>query len=155
MHLDQCANGTHSPLPGRGRKLLWVDDSRPLLGLYKLVFEGLGFQVRATSSPGEALDHLCSDDTDAAIVDYEMPEMNGDALASLIKGRRPNLPVILYSGSDRIPPNAMRWVDAICSKAESRQQLLITIEALSPRHRLRTVSTEHPMRTRPLPRKPQ
>ena len=114
--------------PGRGQKLLWVDDSRLLLGLYKTVFEGFGFEVQATCSPHEALDHLSSRAADVAILDYEMPEMDGGVLASLIKGRHPEVPVILYSGSDGIPSDAHRWVDAICSKTAPREELLAAIE---------------------------
>jgi len=119
--------GIASSRPGRSRKLLWVDDSRPMLALYKAVFEGLGFDVQAICSPQEALDHLSSQATDVAILDYEMPDMDGGVLASLIKGLRPELPVILYSGSTCIPQDVHRWVDAICSKAAPLEELLAMI----------------------------
>src|SRR6266446_6480273 len=92
--------------PWTGYRLLWVDDSRPLLSLYKSVFESLGFEVLATSSPAEALDHVASDSTDVAILDYDMPEMDGVVLASLLKDRCPMLPVILHSGNTNIPDSA-------------------------------------------------
>jgi len=129
--------------PGKGRRLLWVDDSGPLLGLYKMVFENLGFQVEVTCSPHEALDRMSSQDMDAAILDYEMPEMDGGILASLIKRRHPELPVILYSGSILIPQNARHWVDAICSKAAPREELLTIIETLAQRAELRARNEEH------------
>jgi len=119
------------PQPWRGRRLLWVDDSRPLLSLYKSVFESLGFEVLATSSPDEALEHVSSNAPDVAILDYDMPGMDGGMLALLIKDRYPVLPVILYSGSTGIPPTAHHWVDAICAKAAPREELLTTIELLS------------------------
>lgn len=114
--------------PGKGQKLLWVDDSPLLLGLYQAVFESFGFEVQAVCSPREALDYLSTQAIDAAILDYEMPEMNGGVLASFIKARHPELPVILYTGSLSISPEAHRWVDAICSKAAPRERLLATIE---------------------------
>ena len=117
--------------PWTGRRLLWVDDSRILLSLYKSVFESLGFEVLATPSAAEALKHLSSGVADVAILDYDMPEMDGGMLASLIKDRNPKLPVILYSGSTSIPSNAHRWVDAVCSKGGSREELLTTIERLA------------------------
>jgi CheY-like chemotaxis protein len=119
------------PQPWRGRRLLWVDDSRPLLSLYKSVFESLGFEVLATSSPDEALEHVSSNAPDVAILDYDMPGMDGGMLALLIKDRYPVLPVILYSGSTGIPPTAHHWVDAICAKAAPREELITTIELLS------------------------
>ncbi len=119
------------PQPWRGRRLLWVDDSRPLLSLYKSVFESLGFEVLATSSPDEALEHVSSNAPDVAILDYDMPGMDGGMLALLIKDRYPVLPVIIYSGSTGIPPTAHHWVDAICAKAAPREELITTIELLS------------------------
>ena len=117
--------------PWTGRRLLWVDDSRALLSLYKSVFESLGFEVLATSSPDEALEHVSSNAPDVAILDYDMPGMDGGMLASLIKDRYPVLPVILYSGSTGIPLTAHYWVDAICAKTAPREELLTTIELLS------------------------
>jgi CheY-like chemotaxis protein len=83
--------------PWTGRRLLWVDDSRALLSLYKSVFESLGFEVLTTSSPDEALEHVSSNAPDVAILDYDMPGMDGAMLASLIRPLSV-LPVILYSG---------------------------------------------------------
>jgi len=117
--------------PWTGRRLLWVDDSRALLSLYKSVFESLGFEVLATSSPDEALEHVSSNAPDVAILDYDMPGMDGGMLASLIKDRYPVLPVILYSGSTGIPLTAHYWVDAICAKTAPREELLTTIALLS------------------------
>jgi len=119
------------PQPWRGRRLLWVDDSRPLLSLYKSVFESLGFEVLATSSPDEALEHVSSNAPDVAILDYDMPGMDGGMLALLIKDRYPVLPVILYSGSTGIPPTAHHWVYFFYANGDHREELLTTIELLS------------------------
>ncbi len=120
-----------APQPWKRCGLLWVDDSQLLLSLYKSVFESFGFDVLATSSPEEALDRVSSDSTDVAILDYDMPKMDGGVLASLLKDRRPTLPVILYSGSTSIPHSTHCWVDAICGKAAPREELLATIGRLS------------------------
>ena len=114
-----------------GRRLLWVDDSRLLLSLYKSIFEDLGFEVVATSSPVEALEHLAWGKADLAILDYDMPEMDGGILASLIKDRHPMLPVILYSGNISVPSSTRQRVDAVCVKGAAREELLDTIERLA------------------------
>ena len=116
-------------------RLLFVDDSPTLLMLYKSVFESLGFKVQATSSPEEALNHASLGTTDVAILDYEMPEMDGGRLAYLIKERHPTLPVILYSGCVCISPSANDCVDAFCAKGAPREELLTTIERLLSRPR--------------------
>jgi CheY-like chemotaxis protein len=120
-----------SEQPWKASRLLWVDDSRMLLSLYKAVFESLGFEVSATSSPEEALEQLSDHAADVAILDYDMPGMDGGMLASLMKDRYPTLPVILYSGNNSIPPSARHWVDAVCAKASPREELLATIDRLS------------------------
>ncbi|MGZ7076125.1 MAG: response regulator [Candidatus Angelobacter sp.] len=130
--------GTGSPHrasgnPSNPRRLLWVDDSQAMLSLYKAVFESLGFEVLSTSSPEEALNHASLATTDVAILDYEMPEMDGGQLAHLIKNRRPMLPVIMYSGCMHIPQSASHCVDAFCAKAAPRAELLATIDRLSGR----------------------
>jgi DNA-binding NtrC family response regulator len=133
MPLDGSIASEHpvAPQPWKGRRLLWVDDSRLLLSLYQTVFESLGFDVMATSSPEEALHHASTNAADVAILDYDMPEMDGGVLASIIKDRCPMLPVILYSGCASIPHSAHHWVDAICPKAAPREDLLTMIEQVS------------------------
>jgi CheY-like chemotaxis protein len=121
-----------SIFPPRSRpyRILWVDDARSLLSLYKAIFEGLGFEVVTTPSPLEALDRISWDQADVAILDYDMPEMDGGALASIIKSRVPLMPVILYTGSTKVPRRARCCVDAICAKASARGELLTVVERL-------------------------
>jgi DNA-binding NtrC family response regulator len=134
------------PLSPTKQKILWVDDSSSLLSLYQAVFGSLGFEVTATSRPQDAL--MQAANADVAILDYDMPDMNGAALASLIKESHPALPVILYSGNGSIPDAAHQWVDAICEKGAPREELISTIDRLSSerpssgRARLGEVSVE-------------
>ena len=114
-------------------RLLWVDDTQTLLSLYKSIFESLGFEVLAISSPREALNHAWLANADVAILDYEMPEMDGGQLADLLKAWHPTLPVILYSGC--VDLNALHCdsVDAFCAKSAPREELLTTIQRLLPK----------------------
>jgi DNA-binding NtrC family response regulator len=125
------------------RTLLWVDDSRSLLSLYKVVFETLGFEVLASFLPEDALRLLSSHAVDVAILDYDMPAMNGGMLASLVKSEFPMLPVILYTGNTSIPNSTHRCVDAICAKAAPREELLAVIERLAREAATRPASSGH------------
>ena len=107
--------------------LVWIDDYQPGLTVYKAVFEGLGFRVLAASCGRAGLDLIDSHAVDAVIVDYEMPDMDGEAIATSIRNSRPELPVILFSGSSLVPSRVKSVVDAVCDKAGSRDDLLAAI----------------------------
>jgi DNA-binding NtrC family response regulator len=130
--------------PAKRQTIFWVDDCLPLLSLYRAVFESLGFEVRAASCAADALKHAELSTADIVILDYDMPDMNGAVLASLIKNQCPSIPVILYSGSSSITPAAHKWVDAICAKGAPREELLSTIDRLASGRRASGSGMPHP-----------
>ena len=69
---------------------------------------------------------------DAVLLDYEMPGMNGHEVAVEIKRVRPELKVILLSGSE-IPTQALALVDAFVPKLEASRELLPMIAELCSR----------------------
>jgi CheY-like chemotaxis protein len=109
------------------KTLVWIDDYQPGLTVYKAVFERLGFRVLTASCGKLGLELVDSNPVNAVIVDYEMPEMDGEAVATSIKNSRPELPVILFSGSSLVPSRVKNVVDAVCDKARSRDELLAAI----------------------------
>jgi DNA-binding NarL/FixJ family response regulator len=66
---------------------------------------------------------------DAVLLDYEIPSMNGSDVAFNIKRVRPELAVVLLSGSE-VPKYALALVDAFVLKLEASRALLPTIAAL-------------------------
>jgi len=110
--------------------LLWVDDFEPGLALYRAMFEGLGFKVLTAASGKEGVRLAATNLVDVVVTDYEMPGMNGEALATAIKSIKPRLPVVLFSGSTLVPLSARRVIDAFCDKAASRNQLSTTIHRM-------------------------
>jgi CheY-like chemotaxis protein len=110
--------------------LLWIDDFEPGLAMYKLMFEALGFKVLTASSGAEGIRLANRNYVDAVVTDYEMPEMNGEAVASSIKALKPSVPVLMFSGSTLISARCRRVVDAFCDKAGSRDALLAAIHRL-------------------------
>jgi CheY-like chemotaxis protein len=110
--------------------LLWIDDFEPGLALYRAMFENIGFRV-FTASSGEAGVKLAAQNRpDVVITDYEMPGMDGEAVAIAIKAMNSATPVVLFSGSTLVPSRTRRVVNAFCDKAGSRDQLLGTIRQL-------------------------
>jgi DNA-binding NtrC family response regulator len=119
-----CHHGTE--LGPRGT-LLWIDDYEPGLILYKALFEQLGFRVLTASQGRLGVDLLQLHQVDAVITDYEMPGMDGEAVAASIKNSRPELPVLMFSGSSLIPDRVKNMVDGVFDKAGSREELLTAI----------------------------
>lgn len=112
--------------------LLWIDDFEPALELYKRMFEDRGFRVLTASSGDRGVRLARENHVDVVVTDFEMPGMNGLAVANSIKARNSRTPVVLFTGSTLVPLRARHIVDAFCDKAASRDQLLAAIHGLLP-----------------------
>ncbi|MBA3914770.1 MAG: response regulator [Acidobacteriales bacterium] len=121
----ECPERTSSP---ERKTLVWIDDYEPGLALYKLMFENLGYRVLTASRGKAGLDLIRSNAVDAVVVDYEMPEMDGEAVASHIKQSDPTLPVVMFTASDIVPHRVRSLVDALCHKTGSCDQLTNTVQ---------------------------
>lgn len=119
--------------------LLWVDDFQPGLALYRSMFEGLGFKVLTAVSGKQGVKLAAENPVDVVVTDYEMPGMNGEALAAAIKALKPRVPVVLFSGSTLVPLSARRVIDAFCDKAGSRNQLSTAINRVLLKKRTRAL----------------
>ena len=120
-----------SPLTRSGAPtLLWIDDFAPALELYKATMETLGFKVLTASSGEAGVKLAATKPIDLVITDYEMPGMNGEAVAATIKAMDPKMPVIIFSGNTMVSQHCRRYADAFCDKAGNRDRLLGTIQRL-------------------------
>lgn len=81
------------------------------------MLEKVGFEVITATSASQALDILENTKVDIVLSDVLMPRISGTELAKLIKHRRPDLPVVLVSGVNEIPPDAV-YADLFISKLE-------------------------------------
>jgi len=68
-------------------KALIVDDSRAIRLVLRQILSGLGLDIAEARHGREALTYLQSHiDTDVALVDWNMPEMNGLELVQAVRG---------------------------------------------------------------------
>jgi DNA-binding NtrC family response regulator len=107
--------------------LLVVDDDIKQLELRALVLTMSGFNVLKASNPLDAIAILAQQgrgSVDVAVLDYEMPGMNGCLLADYIKTRYPEMRVLLHSGRIDIPMRDMANVDGFVAKGEGIDRLL-------------------------------
>jgi two-component system, cell cycle sensor histidine kinase and response regulator CckA len=100
---------TPAHIVGGGRTILVVDDEENVRVVTAMVLQAHGFVVTEAADGEEAI-RLFQENPGlpcAVILDLVMPRAGGDAVATVIKQRRPELPIILTSGllSDRKSSN--------------------------------------------------
>ncbi len=87
--------------------VLLVDDDELISQSTRGMLEALGHHVMAAGSGAEALRLINEDHAfDLMITDYAMPHMTGAQLAQHVRGRRPQLPILLATGYAEFPGGA-------------------------------------------------
>lgn len=109
--------------------ILCVDDEQNPLKLRKLVLQKAGYEVLTASSAKEALALVASRKIDLVLSDHLMPGMHGTELAGQLKAEHPNLPVILISGVNELPPGST-IANAFLSKIEGPDALCKEVAAV-------------------------
>ena len=132
----------------QSRRLLCVDDDRDFRQFYKNLLGSCGFEVTVAASGRQALKVFLSRHIDAVVTDLEMPGMTGIELASRLKKLRPELPVLLVSGSKSLKESA-KDVDAALAKGTPMPKLLDEIEELLKKAQSRPIRL-NPRRFAPL-----
>jgi len=89
------------PLPTGSERVLFVDDEKVLLDMVGQMLKQLGYEVVTIRESYEALELFRKepDRFDLVITDMTMPGMTGIDLARKLLTARPNIPIILCSGS--------------------------------------------------------
>ena len=110
--------------------LLCIDDSEDMLECEKSFLESFGYTVLTAASGGKGLELASRHSVDVVIVDYFMPEMNGEEVAIEMRRVRPLAPIILLTGAVAVPHQSLKFVDALVAKDRLARELLPTIAQL-------------------------
>lgn len=110
--------------------LLCVDDDVQSLTVRKIMLEAFGFAVTTTHDPRQALRMHAAQHYDAALLDFQMPHMDGGELAKAMKVARPAVPVLILSGMPYLPEGTPQYYDRFFCKTESPIRLAQEIQQL-------------------------
>jgi CheY-like chemotaxis protein len=111
-------------------RILLVDDDAEQLKICSEIIRMRGFSVLAANGAVEAISMMAQKPKgriDLAVLDYNMPVMNGCALAEQLRSICPELKTILHSGATDIPRSEMTSVDVLIHKGAGMGQLLAQI----------------------------
>jgi CheY-like chemotaxis protein len=97
--------------------ILCVDDTPSLLEGQKMLLEENGYRVLTATNGSDAVEAFMSHSVDLVILDYHMPGMNGGVSAVRMKDSEPEVPIMLVSGDEDVPPSDLEAVDCFWSKS--------------------------------------
>lgn len=95
--------------------VLCVDDDPEILELLEDVLTACGIRVLCTTDCITALKLVATEPVDLVVLDYQMPQMNGLALARELRSEKSNVPMILFSGA-MLPCEALEIVSRVINK---------------------------------------
>ena len=125
--------------------ILCVDDEEIPRTLRAMVLTRQGFTVLSAVSAAQALELLDQHHVDLVLTDQMMPVMVGTELTKLVRALRPQLPIIIVSGMNEIPDDAI-FADRFVSKVEGPEALFRNITEVLTLYRADRVSTIAPLK---------
>ena len=105
------------------------DELEGLIGREALLRQA-GCRVLISTSPQEALKLFAGCSVDAVVLDFQMPEMRGDAVAARMKRLKPDVPIMLLSAQDSFPNGISDLVDVVFSKREAPRKFVAAVLVL-------------------------
>ena len=117
------------------RKILIVEDHKPLRSLLSFLLTQAGFETFETADAMAALDEACRQQPDLVLLDWQLPDMEGIKLLRLWRAEETTarIPVIMVSGKadegDRVA-GLRAGADDYIVKPFGRDELLARVEAV-------------------------
>jgi CheY-like chemotaxis protein len=120
--------------------ILVVDDDVPTLNLLKEAVQQAGFNVIAESNSSLVMDKIENVNLDLAIIDLDMPEIDGFDLIKLIKSQPSfaKLPIIIYTGKENYADDLQKidglFEDLLLKSSTNIEDLQNVVSAMIDRY---------------------
>jgi CheY-like chemotaxis protein len=124
---------SRSKVSNSNRRIMVVDDEEGIREILSTALSGMGYEVVTTNSGTQALNLFLRSSFSLVLTDLEMPGMDGWNLASRIRDRSPDIPVVAMTGQpkedvmERMKGNS---INAAIFKPFRLEQVLEMIEKL-------------------------
>jgi signal transduction histidine kinase/DNA-binding response OmpR family regulator len=122
------------------RRVLIIDDEPLIRRAMADFLEDSGYEAVAAADGAEGLDRARDEPFDAVLVDLRMPRVDGLEVIATLKKERPQLPIIVVSGTGMLNDaiGAMRlgaW-DYVTKPVQDVEEIRVTVERVLERARL-------------------
>ncbi len=120
--------------------VLCVDDDVPTLNLVKSAIESVGLTAVTESHSSRVIELIKNMQLDLAIIDLDMPELNGFDLIKQIKSlpKFANLPIIIYTGKENYAEDLKKidgmFTELLSKKSTKLEDLADTINSMINRY---------------------
>ena len=127
----KCADASLRPVPFSKPLILCVEDDPVYLALRKEVLESDGYSVIGVTTGKDALKVLRVSPVSCTIADHMLTGESGVELARDMKQIKPEVPVLLFSGST---PDKLTDIDVYVNKGEPTTEFLRIVRDLITRY---------------------
>jgi CheY-like chemotaxis protein len=110
--------------------ILCIDDEDLGLEIRKMVLEREGFTVLTAKDGKSGISIFDTEKVDAVVLDYAMPGMDGGQVATALRARRPEIPILMLSAYVALPENVMRVVSVSATKGDGAFALVDKLKGL-------------------------
>jgi len=120
-------------------RILVVDDDPLICEQLTELYAGAGYEARATSEPGQAIDLLGVEAFDLGVIDLKMPSIDGITLMQEMRARAPSIDFIMITGHASIKGavEAIRMgASDYITKPFDRDEILLATQKALERRRL-------------------
>lgn len=115
-------------LQRHSKHVLCIDDYQTALAGWCLYLQGEGYCVTGASSAQEGLEIFATQKIDAVVLDYTMPELTGDTVATSMKKMKPDVPIIMFTGISDTDIDIGNKIDGFVEKGCEPKLLLAAID---------------------------
>ena len=93
--------------------ILIVDDDRDILYFFRVLLEENGYQVETVETGAEAITRAKEDRFDVVLLDYKLPDTNGEDLADELKRMNESVEIIFITGYSSLKDGEVPQADSV------------------------------------------